>query len=248
MYEGLIAETVTIEGDSGDSIPSYLSRPLGGGPFPSVIVLHHKSGWDWASKEIVRRLASEGYATIMPHLHHREAPGEPAEAAAAAADKKGGVSDAQVLGDTIGSREFIRSQPFSTGKVGIIGYCSGGRQAYMASCSTKFDATVVCYGGRIVAGPDQLHDKMPLAAIDMTRSLTGPLLGLFGADDTKPSPEQVAQVQDELERHDKTYRFRTFEGAGHAFFAVDRESYVPSAAREGWSEVFQWFRTYLEGA
>ncbi len=246
MYEGLIAETVTIESDLGDRIPVYIARPLGAGPYPSVIVLHHKGGWDWGSKEIVRRFASEGFAAIMPHLHHREGPGESPESAAKAADAQGGVADSQVLADTVGSRDFIRSQPFSNGQVGVIGYCSGGRQAYMASCQESFDATVVCYGGRIVAEPEQLHEKMPVAAIDMTPGLDSPVLGLFGAEDTKPSPEQVARLQEELEKHDKTFKFRIFEGAGHAFFAVDRETYNAFAAKEGWSEIFDWFGSHLK--
>lgn len=245
MHEGLLAETVTIKSDQGDRIPAYLARPLGDGPNPSVIVLHHKPGWDWASKEICRRLAYEGFATIMPHLHHRDGPGEPPEVAAEAADSQGGVADSQVLADTIGARDFIGPQPYSNGRVGVIGYCSGGRQAYMVSCQGAFDATVVCYGGRIVAEPEQLHDKMPVAAIDMTANLSSPVLGLFGGQDTRPSPEHVARLQAELERHDKTFRFRTYEEAGHAFFAVDRETYSPTAAREGWSEVFDWLRTHL---
>lgn len=246
MYEGLIAETVTIESELGDRLPAYQARPLGSGPYPGVIVLHHKGGWDWGSKEITRRFASEGFAAIMPHLHHRAAPGEPADVAAQAAEEQGGVADSQVLADTVGARDFIRSQPFSNGRVGVIGYCSGGRQAYMASCQATFDATVVCYGGRIVADPDQLHDKMPVAAVDMTPELASPVLGLFGAQDTKPSPEHVARLQAELEKHGKTFRFRTYEEAGHAFFAVDRETYTVSAAQAGWAEVFDWFRTHLD--
>jgi carboxymethylenebutenolidase len=244
-YEGLLAETVTVEGGGGDRIPAYLARPLADAPRPAVIVLHHRAGWDWASKEIVRRLAAEGFVAIMPHLHHRHAPGDPPEVAAAAALQEGGIADAQVLGDSIGTKTFIESQPYTTGRVGIIGYCSGGRQAYMVACSTTMHATVVCYGGRIVASEDQLSERMPVAAIDMTESLSGPVLGLFGRHDTKPSPEDVAKLSSELERHKKTFRFRTYDDAGHAFFAVDRDTYRPDAAAKGWSEVFEWFSEHL---
>jgi carboxymethylenebutenolidase len=245
MSEGLLAETVTFRGHRGDPLPGYLARPLGPGPHPTVIVLHHRDGWDWASKEITRRLAAEGFCAFLPHLHHRSAPGEAPEKAAAIAREAGGISDEQCLGDTVGALEFIRPQPFSNGLVGILGYCSGGRQAYTAACSAPFDAAIVCYGGRIVASPDELHERMPVAAIDLTPGLTSPVLGLFGARDTNPSPEKVALLQARLEAHGKPHRFVTYEEAGHAFFAVDRPTYTVSAAMQGWQEKLAWLDQHL---
>lgn len=247
MNQQIIAEVVTISGDGGDRIPAYLARPLAIGPYGSVMVLHHRDGWDGGSKEITRRLAAEGFVALMPHLHHRNGPGLEPELAAARAQESGGIADSQVLGDTLGAKAHIVDQPFANGKVGMIGYCSGGRQAFMVACHEPFDATVTCYGGRIVAGPDELHEKMPVAAIDMTPGLQGPVLGLFGAHDTKPSPEHVAHLTAELEKHGKDYRFVTYENAGHAFFAVDRPSYNPEAATKGWAEVLSFFHQHLDG-
>jgi carboxymethylenebutenolidase len=79
----------------------------------------------------------------------------------------------------------------------------------------------------------------------MTANLACPLLGLFGADDANPDPAQVAQIEEELKRHGKTYEFHTYEGAGHAFFSVDRPSYRQEAATDGWQKLFAWYEKYL---
>lgn len=94
MYEGMIAESIRIEGYGGDIIDAYLARPLGGGPYPSVVVNHHMPGWDESTKEITRKLAYHGYVAILPNLHHRAGPGTPAEQAAAVR-AAGGNPDAQ---------------------------------------------------------------------------------------------------------------------------------------------------------
>jgi carboxymethylenebutenolidase len=81
--------------------------------------------------------------------------------------------------------------------------------------------------------------------VDLTPQLSCPLLGLFGADDQHPSPAQVAELEEALKAHSKTYEFHSYEGAGHAFFAVDRPSYRPEAAKDGWHRILAWFGRYL---
>ena len=148
-------------------------------------------GYDRATKEIVRTFAVYGYNAVCPNLFHRYAPGSKAADAAAAAREAGGVPDAQCVGDVAGAAEHLRSLPTANGKIGVIGYCSGGRQAYLVACTLPLDAAVDCYGGRVVAGPDDLSPARPVAPIDLTPKLSCPLLGLFGAEDHNPSPEDV---------------------------------------------------------
>ena len=105
------------------------------------------------------------------------------------------MPDAQCIGDVAGAMKYLQSLPYSSGKVGVIGYCSGGRQSYIVACNLPFDAAVDCYGGRVVATPDELTERQPVPPIDMTPNLSCPLLGLFGADDRNPSPEMVAQIE-----------------------------------------------------
>jgi len=126
MADGIIAETITITGHGDDEIEAYFARPIDGDEQPSVVVLHHMPGFDRASKELVRTFAVYGYATIMPNLHHRYAPGASASDAAAAARDAGGVSDEQCLGDFEGAARPLRSRRESNGSGGVMCYCYCG--------------------------------------------------------------------------------------------------------------------------
>jgi carboxymethylenebutenolidase len=244
MDTAIMAETIALTGH-GEEIEAYLARPLGPGPFPGVVVIHHMPGYDRATKEIVRTFAVYGYTAVCPNLHHRYAPGAKATDAAAAAIEAGGVPDDQCIGDVHRAVRYLRALPTANGKVGVIGYCSGGRQAYVVACSLDIDAAVDCYGGRVVATPEDLTPARPISPIDRTPDLRCPLLGLFGAEDANPSPEQTAQIEEALRANGKTYEFHTFEDAGHAFFSVDRPHYRVEAAKEGWKLVWDFFGRHL---
>lgn len=248
MYDGVLAETITITGHDGDDIEAYSARPLGPGPFPGGVVIHHMPGYDRATKEIVRTFAVYGYAAICPNLFHRYAPGASAGDAAAAARAAGGVPDDQAMGDVAAAVRELRRMPNANGKVGVIGYCSGGRQTYLAACTLEIDAAIDCYGGRVVATPEELSPSHPVAPIDLTARIGCPVLGLFGPDDRNPSPEHVDRMREELEAHGKTFELHSFEGAGHAFFSTDRPSYRVDAAKEGWKLIWKWFGQHLAKA
>jgi carboxymethylenebutenolidase len=243
--EALSAENVFLTGDDGEKINAYRVLTGEGGARPGVVVLHHFPGWDSTTKEIARRFAANGYNAMCPNLYAREGFDTDPDDAAAAARAKGGVPDEQLLGDVGGAIDALRALPNSNGKIGIIGYCSGGRQAFLAGLSLPVDAAVDCYGS-FVAGtiPEDFHlDMVPL--VDRTASLRCPLLGLFGAEDKYPPPDEVAELEAALIFHGKTYELHTYEGVGHAFFASDRPSYRPEAALDGWRRIFSWFDTYL---
>ena len=127
----------------------------------------------------------------------------------------------------------------------MIGYCSGGRQSFLAACSIPVDAAVDCYGAFVVSDPPEGAGFTWKAVVGRAPDLRCPLLGLFGADDTFPSPDEVNQLEKILKDLGKTYEFHTYEGAGHAFFSTDRTSYRPEAAVDGWQRVFDWFGRYL---
>jgi carboxymethylenebutenolidase len=190
-------------------------------------------GYDRASKEIVRTFAVYGYAALMPNLHHRYAPGARAGDAAAAAREAGGVPDDQCLGDAQGAIDVLRGRPESDGKVGVIGYCSGGRQSFLVACTLDVDAAVDCYGGR--------------ADVSRAPNLRCPLLGLFGDEDKSPSLDDVAAMAAALDASGKTYEFHSYPDAGHAFFSVDRPSYRLEAAKDGWKRIWAFLDTYVKG-
>ncbi|GAC1322950.1 MAG: dienelactone hydrolase family protein [Chloroflexota bacterium] len=244
-YEGLIGETVTMRGHNGEPIEAYLARPLGASAVPGVVVIHHMPGWDEWTKEVVRKFAHHGYAAIAPHLFARLGPGQ-FDDLAAAARSLGGMPDAQVMGDVKAAIDFLREQPYASGKIGVIGFCSGGRHTYLAACTLDgIDAAVDCWGGRVVASAEELTERQPRAPLDVTAGMQAPLLGIFGNDDQSPDPAAVDRTEEVLKQHGKTYEFHRYEGAGHGFFATDRANYRPQQAVDGWAKVFAFFARYL---
>jgi carboxymethylenebutenolidase len=245
FYRSMLTETVQIRGHEGDSVDAYLARPTGTGSYPGVVVIHHMPGWDESNMEITRKFAHHGYAAICPDLHFREGKDSP-RANSASVREAGGMPDNRTMGDVEGAIQYLRSTPYLNGKVGIIGFCSGGRQVYLAACTLKgIDAAIDCYGGGVGAGSDGLTPRQPLDPLDYTKDLSCPLLGLFGKEDKRPSPEHVAKTEAELKKWAKIYEFHSYDNAGHAFFWVDNANYRPEAAVDGWQRVFQWYEKYL---
>ncbi len=246
-YQGMHCDVVTYPGHGGDQIEAYHARPTGNGPQPGVIVIHHMPGWDEWTLEVARRLTHHGYATLSPHLYSRYGPGDPDDLAAKAR-AAGGVADDQVMGDVAASAAFLRAQPGANGKVGVIGFCSGGRHAYLAACLVEgLDAAVDCWGGSVVVDdPSSLDAMHPVAPIDLTDRIEPPLLGIFGNDDRSPTPAQVDRTEEALVRHGKAHEFHRYDGAGHAFFNWERpEAYRGAQAQDAWGHVFAFFEQHL---
>ncbi len=244
MKESLSAETIMITGHGGDEIEAYVARPGDVETFGGVVVIHHMPGYDASTKEIARKFAAHGYLTIMPNLYWRDAPGASPDDAAAAARAKGGVPDERLVGDVSGAADWLRGQPGCNGKVGTIGYCSGGRQSFLAACSLPLQAAVDCYGGAVVHVPAQAPASMK-PIVGLSEHLSCPLLGLFGADDQFPTPAETAELSGVLDGFDKPHEFHTFAGAGHAFFSPDRPSYRVDAANEGWELIWEFYGKHL---
>jgi carboxymethylenebutenolidase len=242
-YDGIIAENMGLVGHNGDAIEAYFARPIGAGPFPGIVLVHHLPGWDEFYRETARRFAQHGYVTICPNLYARFGDGTPDDVAARARGA-GGVADDSVVGDCSAAASFVRSLPYSTGKLGIIGTCSGGRHSFVVACQTKaFDAIADLWGGGVVQ--TELTPQRPVNPIEMTKDLNCPILGLFGNEDQNPSPEQVNQHEEELKKHGKQYEFHRYDGAGHGFFYYHRPAYRAEAATDAWEKVFAFFAKHL---
>jgi carboxymethylenebutenolidase len=245
MNEALSAETIRIAGHGGDEIEAYLARPLGTEQFGSVVVIHHMPGYDSETKEITRKFAAHGYAALMPNLYFRDAPGADPDDAAAVARAKGGVPDEQLVGDVGGAADHLRALPGANGKAGVIGYCSGGRQSFLSACSLELEAAVDCYGAFVVNTPPEGAPLKVGPVVGLAKDLSCPVLGLFGADDTFPAPDETAELSRVLDELGKPHEFHTYEGAGHAFFAVNRPAYRPEAANDGWAKIWDFYGRYL---
>jgi len=245
MSDALLAETIRITGHNGDEIEAYSARALDESPRGGVVVIHHMPGYDPQTKEIARNFAYHGYNAVVPNLYWREAPGASPDDAAATARANGGVPDERLVGDVAGAMAYLKGLSNSNGKVATIGYCSGGRQSFLAAVSLDLDAAVDCYGAFVVG---EVPEGMPLKVgpiVDKTPNLSCPLLGLFGEEDAYPSPAQVTELEEALQAAGKTYEFHSYPNAGHAFFSVNRPSYRVEAANDGWEKIFTFYAKYL---
>ncbi len=244
-YQGMLAETITLPGHNGDFIHNYVSRPLGEGPFPGVVLIPHMPGWDEFYRETSRRFSEHGYIAICPDIYCRFGHGTPEEISLKVRNE-GGVPDESVIGDCESAIRYLKSQPYTNNKVGVIGTCSGGRHSFLAACQANgVDAAVNCWGGRIVVSHEELTKAQPVAPIDYTEKLNCPLLGIFGNDDHSPTPDQVDRLEEELKKHGKNYNFHRYDGAGHGFWYYHTEMYRPKQAMDSWSKVFEFFEEYL---
>jgi carboxymethylenebutenolidase len=244
--QALRTADVTFESD-GASIEAYVARPSTPGSYPGLIVIHEAFGPVEHIRDVARRFANVGYVVIAPNLYSRE--GQPA-----GGDmddlmaKMFGQDDHQAVRDLEAAAAWLRADEESTGKVGVIGFCSGARMTLLfASSSDAPDAAIYCWGGFIqTATPDErVTSSRPTAVIDLVDGLSCPVLVVAGAEDDNPSPEDIAALTERLQAAGKDSRTRVFEGAGHAFFADYRPSYVESAAHELWPLLTATFDRHL---
>src|SRR3569833_2584882 len=128
-HSGLLAEVISYAAGNGDMLHAYWARPMGDGPYPSIVLVHHLPGWDELYREFARRFANQGYAVLCPDLYCRVGHGSPDDIAARVRSD-GGLADAAVVADLRAAMTWLRSQPTSNGKVGGGGAGAGGRRAY----------------------------------------------------------------------------------------------------------------------
>jgi len=225
---------------AGDDMRLYVSVPSGTGPFPAVVVIQHQGGVDAFVEEMTERIASAGYVGVAPDLYHRDAP----DCQDDAPTRRARLRDVPVMADVNATVDFLRGHHHVDGeRIGIVGFCMGGRVAYlMAAANPHFKAAVAYYGGNIMApwgeGP---------APIDRTAEIHCPVLGLFGEDDANPSPADMRRLDAELSKHAKVHEFHSYPGAGHAFMNSRGERYQAEADRDSWPKTLAFFAKHLTG-
>jgi carboxymethylenebutenolidase len=144
------------------------------------------------------------------------------------------------------SLDWVKAQPTSNGKVGVIGSCSAGRHALLAAARADgFSAVTDQWGANVVVTPDKLTEKQPVAVIDLVEKINMPILGLFGNDDMNPNPEAVNTLEAKLKELGKDYMFQRYDGAGHGFFYYHTPAYRQQQAMDGWEKVEAFFKQQL---
>ncbi len=245
-YDGMIAETIGLTGHDGKPIQAYYSRPIGEGPFPGILLIHHLPGWDEFNRETARRFTQHGYSVICPNLYEDFGHGNPVEVTERVREA-GGVSDQSVMEDCDAALAFLHNQPHANGKVGVIGTCSGGRHTFLAACTLeRIDAAVDCWGGGVVCKPEDLSPQRPVQPLDYAEQLNCPLLGIFGNEDKNPTPEDVDRLEARLKELGKNYEFHRYDGAGHGMWYYDRPMYRQEQAMDSLEKVLDFFQRYLK--
>jgi carboxymethylenebutenolidase len=237
---GLISGEVKIPVSDGE-IPSYRSRPASGGPFPIALVVCEVFGLQEHIKDICRRFAKEGYLSIAPDFFFRQGDVSKIEKMDEVFKIVSQTPDAQVLSDLDAAVQWAAKNQGSTGKMGVTGFCWGGRVTWLyAAHNPKVKAGVAWYG-RLVGDSTALQPKHP---IDIAPSLKAPVLGLYGGKDQGIPLDTVDRMREALKKAGNPSEIIVYPEAGHGFFADVRPSYRKEDAEDAWKRLLAWFRKH----
>ncbi len=212
----------------------YLALPQAV-PVPGVLVCMHGPGVDEFIQDICERLAAHGVAALAPDLYHRQ-PEPRDEPWTKIKDTEALQAMAQAV------KELKALADVDLARIGVIGFCMGGRLAFLhAANNPALRAAVMFHGGNILVARDGLPSPF-----EQAKNIQAPVLGLFGADDQNPSPADVQQIDAELTRWGKAHEFHSYAGAGHAFLNFTRPAvFRETQAQAAWATCLAWLNQYL---
>jgi carboxymethylenebutenolidase len=237
--KGLVAGAVKIPVKDG-AIPAYSAQPSSGTNFPIILVIQEIFGVHEHIQDVVRRLAKLGYLAIAPELFVRQGDVSKLSNVEEIRAVVAKVPDAQVLSDLDATLDWaVRSAKGNVDRVGITGFCWGGRITWLyAAYNPKVKAGVAWYG-RLVGESTTLTPKHP---VDIASTLSVPVLGLYGGKDTGIPLESVEKVRALISSGRSKSEIVVYPEAPHAFFADYRPSYRETEAKDGWERLQEWFK------
>ena len=221
-------------------MPLYVSVPASGGPVPGIVVVHGRSGLEDFIKDTTHMLAQLGYAAVAPNLYHRDGPDCKDDNEV----RKARLRDPSIIRDIEGAISFLKNhKQVDGGKLGIVGFCMGGRLVYLMSAASKdLKAGVMFYGSGTM---------MPFgegrSPFERTSEVSCPIQGHFGAEDQNPSPQDMRKLDTELTKFGKAHEFHSYAGAAHAFVNTGPNNYRPHAAAQSWPKAMEFFSRFLVG-
>jgi len=224
----------------GSNMPLYLSVPESGGPVPGIVVVHGQSGLENFVKDTTHMLALQGYAAVAPNLYHRDG----ADCKDDNPTRKSRLRDTGIINDVQAAIGFLKNHSrVDARRLGIVGFCMGGRIVYLMSAASKdLKAGVMFYG----SGTMVPFGEGP-TPFDRTREINCPIQGHFGAEDKNPSPEDMRKLDAEFTKFGKAHEFHTYAGAAHAFVNTGSSNYRPHAAARSWPKATEFFSKHLVG-
>jgi len=230
-------------------VPIYWVEPEGEGPFPAVMVIFEAFGLNGHIKDVARRVAKEGYIAVAPDFYHRlpeprvAAYGDMERVAALA----GATLDEHVLEDTRVVLDFLRASPkVREDRIGVIGFCFGGRMAFLVAChfGEKIKAVASFYGGGI-ASPRRFGPA-GTPPLQLAEGIRARMRLFFGDRDPFIPMEEVRQIDGRLKELGVAAEVFVYPGAEHGFFCEERGSYHAEAAREAWGKTLELFQEVLK--
>ncbi|MCA1591636.1 MAG: dienelactone hydrolase family protein [Acidobacteria bacterium] len=243
---GLIAGEVKIPVRDGE-MPAYRAMPEKGKNFPLVLVVQEIFGVHEHIKDICRRFAKRGYMAIAPELYARQGDvSQIKDMSKIISDVVSKVPDAQVMSDLDAAVAYAKSSgKADTKRLGITGFCWGGRIVWLyAAHNPKLKAGVAWYG-RLVGAPNQKPNPLqPKQPVDIAATLKVPVLGLYGAKDQGIPLESIEAMRAELKKAKARSEIIVYPNAGHGFHADYRPSYNKEAAEDGWQKLLTWFKAH----
>jgi carboxymethylenebutenolidase len=232
---GLTSTDVKYTSTDGASIGAYVTRPKGDEKRPAVVVIHDNGALDDHNRDVGRRLAKAGYVAIVPDLVSRQGGTNafPNREAVAGAISK--LDNETIFQDLTGAVNYLKGQSFvQTNKIGVVGFCWGGGKTLLFTTRSKDLAACVIYYGPI---PSTLDD---------VKNITAPILAHYGELD-KPITSQVPRLEEAMKQHGKSYEYKIYADAPHAFNGDNRpDRYRPEAAKDAWSRTLDFFKKHLQ--
>ena len=239
--ESLTAGEVKIPTSDG-SLPAYRAMPSQGGPFATVLVVQEVFGVHEHIKDVCRRLAKLGYLAVAPELYARQ--GDVSKLSDINEIQKivSKVPASQVMADLDATAGWAKNSGFGNiRKLGITGFCWGGRIVWLyAAHSTQLKAGVAWYG-RLVGKPSETQPQHP---IDVVGALKAPVLGLYGGNDPGIPLETIEQTKQALKAAGNSSEIIVYPDTPHGFHADYRPSYRKEQAQDGWKRLQAWFRQH----
>jgi len=241
--KGLVAGAVKVKGPDGVEFPAYRAMPDKGDKFPVILVVEEIFGVHEHIQDVCRRLAKKGYFAIAPELFARQ--GSVSKITAIPEIQRSVVSqvpDAQVMTDLDATVAYAKAtRKADTAKLGITGFCWGGRQVWLYSAHSPNLKAGVAWYGRLVGQSSALQPRHP---VDVAKELKAPVLGLYGGKDTGIPLDTVEQMKAAIKAAGGKSEFVVYPEAGHAFHADYRPSYDETAARDGFQKALEWFKKH----
>jgi carboxymethylenebutenolidase len=242
--EGLTAGEVSFE-VNGFKVPAYRAAPAGKTGLPVVLVIQEIFGVHEYIADTARRFAKAGYLAIAPSLYARQGDAtQYSDISKLMAELVSKVPDAQVMADLDAAVRWAGANGGDTSKVGITGFCWGGRITWLYSAHSPSVKAGVAWYGRLVGASTELTPRHP---VDVAARLNGPVLGLYGAADTGIPLDTVDKMKAALATGNaaaKASEFVVYPDAPHAFHADYRPSYRQGPAEDGWKRALAWFKTH----